>query len=298
MKKISPINSTTVRSFVRLGIQEMQQHVPGWVAWMLRSQFTRTNPVPVPRLGIVERPQHQWEMRAEGGRLRGYSWGASLSIASRVALVSHGWNSNAFRLYPLIESLRQQGFTVVALDHLGHGASTGRHASLPQFARSLRRVARSLPRLDLFVGHSMGGAAGALALSQGMSARAAVLLAPPADVRDYVRRFATAYGLSSEVAALLQEDLELREHVELDQLVPEVMAVGLKIPALVVCDQHDREVPLEASRRYVENWAGAEWLVTEQLGHNRILHDPQVLSRIGEFVSQSLGLDSTASALR
>ena len=288
MKKISLLKSTTVRSVVTQGLQSLQEVAPDWVAWMLKGELSRTRPRAVPRLGICERPQHTWEMRAEGGTLQVYSWGASLSMAPRVALVSHGWNSNAFGLYPLIESLRDQGFTVVSFDHFGHGASSGRHATFPQFARSVHRVARSLPRLDLFVGHSMGGAAGTLALSQGMSARAAVLLAPPADVRDYVRHFALAYGLSPEVTARLQEQLELHERVDLDQLVPEVLASRLSLPALVVCDRQDREVPLEKARRYVQHWAGAEWMETDGLGHNRILKDPQVLERIQEFVRHSL----------
>lgn len=284
MKKISLPNSTTVRSFIAATSGTLQQHAPGLVARVLEFQFLRTRPKAVRRLGFTERPQFTWEVQAEGETLQVYCWGASLEIAGKIALLAHGWNSNAFDLYPLVEVLRSAGYTVVAADQPGHGHSTGRSSSFPQFTRNLERVARLLPHVDLVVGHSMGAAALATAMTRGLPAGKAILLAPPADLRQYIERFATYLGLQSPVQEQLQRRLELREKVDLDQLIPEVVGPRLSAPALIVCDRQDRETGLASAERYAASWPGAELVVTEGLGHNRLLGDSQVHERLLQFV--------------
>jgi pimeloyl-ACP methyl ester carboxylesterase len=284
MKKISLLKSTTVRALWRSGLDGVQNRLPELVARLAETQFTRTRPNPLPQLGITEHPQLTWDLPAEGEILKVYAWGNPES-AQRIALLSHGWNSNAWDLYPVVESLRRAGWTVVAADQVGHGQSSGRHSSFPQFARNLERVWRSLPRVDAFVGHSMGGAAGALAISRGLQPKAAVLLAPPADLRIYVQRFANHFGLSAAVMNTLQTRLEAREKVELKDVVPEAILGHVQVPALIFCDRKDREVGLEAAQRYAQHWAGSRLVVTEGLGHSRILGNPAVLDQLTAFVS-------------
>lgn len=284
MKKISLLKSTTVRALWRSGFEGIQNRLPLLVARLAETQFTRTRPNPVPQLGIMEQPQRTWDLAAEGETLKVYAWGDPES-AQRVALLSHGWNSNAWDLYPVVESLRKAGWTVVAADQPGHGNSTGRHSSFPQFARNLERVWRSLPRVDAFVGHSVGAAAGALAISRGLHPKAAVLLAPPADLRVYVQRFAEYFGLSERVKVTLQTRLEQREKVDLKDVVPEAILGHVQVPALIVCDRKDREVGLEAAERYAQNWSGSRLVVTEGLGHARILGNPAVLDQLTAFLA-------------
>lgn len=283
MKKIWLLKSTTVRALWKTGLDGIQARLPLLVARLAETQFTRTRPNPLPQLGIMEQPQLTWDLSAEGETLKVYAWG-NPQVAERIALLSHGWNSNAWDLYPIVESLRKAGYTVVAADQAGHGNSSGKHSSFPQFARNLERVWRSLPPVDVFVGHSMGGAAGALAISRGLQPGAAVLLAPPADLRVYISRFASALGLSEQVMHTLQTRLETREKVELKDVVPEAILGHVQIPALIFCDRKDREVGLEAAERYARSWSGSKLVVTEGLGHARILGNPAVLDQLVAFV--------------
>ena len=57
------------------------------------------------------------------------------------------------------------------------------------------------------------------------------------------------------------------------------------MPALVVHDRGDREVPFEHGETLARSWPGARLMVTEGLGHRRILRDPEVVRAVVEAVS-------------
>ena len=91
--------------------------------------------------------------------IRGHAWGAGWH-RPRV-LLAHGWAGHGLQLAPFVAPLVDAGFEVMTVDQPAHGASTGRTATLPDFARVLRLVAESFGPLFAVVGHSLGGAAAA-----------------------------------------------------------------------------------------------------------------------------------------
>jgi hypothetical protein len=80
-----------------------------------------------------------------------------------------------------------------------HGESTGRFASLPEFARALGDVAGRVGPIHGLVGPTLGGAAVIMAMRHGVEARRVVLLAPPADVRSFSDRFARSLAIAPTV---------------------------------------------------------------------------------------------------
>lgn len=244
------------------------------IAMLALHRFTRTQPKKLPKLGQTELPQHTWRIKTEGHQVMAYAWG-SLEHPQKLALLAHGWNGCAWQLHPVAEHLRKHGYTVVAFDQIGHGRSTGSHTTFPQFARVLEKVAATLPKsVDLFVGHSMGAAAGALALSRGMRAEEAVLIAPPSDLRNFIKK-----AIPEEIRGTLQTLLERREKVDLSEITADKLARKLTQRGLVIVDQSDRETGLEAARAYA-GWENATLVVTQGLGHNRILQSPELLGHL------------------
>ena len=120
-----------------------------------------------------------------GGELAVWEWGQGPLV-----VLVHGWGSRAARMGALAAALTRRGIRVVAYDGPAHGRSAGRFASLPEFARALGAVGAASGPLHGLVGHSLGGAAVAMALGHGLEARRVVLLAPPADVRIFSDIFA------------------------------------------------------------------------------------------------------------
>lgn len=80
-------------------------------------------------------------------------------------VVSHGLGEHSGRYRRLAVELNRSGFSVYALDHVGHGLSTGRRGHVDDFARYsthlhdfVRLVRRDNPGRPVhLLGHSMGG---------------------------------------------------------------------------------------------------------------------------------------------
>ncbi len=211
-----------------------------------------------------------------------WEWGAG-----PVVLLVHGWGSRAGRFSDLAPALVQAGFHVVAHDGPAHGASPGRRASMPQFARAIRAVAAATAPngLHAIVGHSLGGAAAMLAVAQGVVAHRVALLAAPADVEVFARRFADYLWIPRHTRLLMQRNLEHRFRLRWDDLHLPALARVITARGLVVHDADDIDVPPSEGEAIAAAWASAELMRTQGLAHRGILRDPAVIQRVVRFIA-------------
>jgi pimeloyl-ACP methyl ester carboxylesterase len=179
------------------------------------------------------------------------------------------------------------GFTVVTFDAPGHGASSGRRTSLFEFARALRAIVEAFGPAEAVIAHSLGAAATARALGEGLSVGRVVFIAPPADPVDWTRRFADRWGLAPEVVGAMQARSERRLGVLWSDLNVPRLASALAIPLLVIHDRADHEVPCSDGAAIAGAWPNARLLATHGLGHRRILRDASVVEEAVSFVSGS-----------
>lgn len=218
-----------------------------------------------------------------GGRnIEVYRWGDP--AVQPYVLVVHGWSDYALRFLPLIDALRDAGYAVVTFDQPAHGRSDGDTSTLPEFARCVGAVARHFGRAAAVIGHSMGGAAAAIALRDGLEADRAILIAPPADLADAADRFAAFIGLAPHLRDRFHHALEARASVRFEALEAHRNVPAIDRPALIVHDLFDREVPWSEGERYARYWAASRMLSTHGLGHNRILGDTGVIGAVLDFL--------------
>jgi pimeloyl-ACP methyl ester carboxylesterase len=199
-------------------------------------------------------------------------------------LLVHGWNGRGTQLGGFVAPLVQRGYRVVAFDALGHGDSPGRHQSLPEFARDILAITDELGEIYGVIAHSLGGAATTLAMSQGLRVERAVFVSPPANPEDFLAIFAGALGISNEVRDRVQQRVEARLGMDMVDMRADLLAQSMRTPLLVIHDRDDKEVPIEVGRSIASTWPGAELVVTEGLGHQRILGDEGVLERAVNFI--------------
>ena len=254
---------------------------------------------------IFQRPPHFARTRTRGehraladaaptrfagrrGDVAVWQWGTG----PRVLLV-HGWGGNAARLRNFVAPLIEAGFGVAAFDAPAHGLSRGSFATLPDFIETVGLVARGTGCVAL-VGHSMGGAACALAIKRGLPAAATVLLSPPADPLRYALRFARYLRLPNAAIASMTRTLEEHYGARLEDL--RVTGNGPAVPMLVVHDEGDVRVPIRDGRAIAESWPRARLLPTRGLGHHRILRDPDVVAAGVDFVRGAIPVGRDAAA--
>ncbi len=229
----------------------------------------------------------------EGHRLAAWQWGRGPTV-----LLAHGWGSRAGRMTSLVDPLVSAGFRVVAYDHPAHGESSGRTTNMPELARVMRGMAGEVGPFHAVVGHSMGGAASALAISEGLAVSAAVMIAPPEDMKYFSAVYAGILQLEDEVLDRMNERLVRMVGRQWSDLRAGTIARGQTTPLLVVHDSQDADVPHSHGAAWAREWPGASLHTTSSLGHKDILRNEEVLARVSEFLRENLpGRPSGAVAL-
>jgi pimeloyl-ACP methyl ester carboxylesterase len=229
-----------------------------------------------------------FEVEFDGETLRAWRWGHG-----PVVLLVHGWGGSAGQLRAFVAPLVQAGFSVVAFDAPGHGASTGRWLSLPRFASAIAHVAASVGPLHAVVAHSFGGPASSFAMHRGLQVARAVQIGPPADALAWFRKFSRHLGLPEGVALAAQDRVERRVGIGLGELNAQAIEPFVTRPLLVLHDRQDAEVPWSDGRSIAKASPNAILRTTDSLGHRRILRDPQVIADVVRFVAgEELALDT------
>ena len=229
-----------------------------------------------------------------------------------IVYLLHGWGGWRGQFAPIGRELAARGFRVVLIDAPNHGDSgpgaLGPDTTLlPDFSRALEAVIRRIGPAYAIVGHSLGAAASALALLDGVRAEKAVFIAPPIEPIAFTRTLAGMLGFGDRIRTRMIGIGERRTGIELASLaLPAQLAsradrghgtddadrAGLP-SAIVVHDANDEVVPVAVGRLLAESWPGARFVETTGLGHNRILRDEAVIAAVAEFIEADTEADGS-----
>lgn len=208
-----------------------------------------------------------------------YRWGK----ADRRILLVHGWGGKAAQFFSFVGQLLENSFEVIAFDAPAHGASSGSFASGPAFARVARTITEVSGPFHGIVAHSLGAAASAIALAQGLIAERVVFLAPAAFIEALLEEFVRLRQIPEPVAVELRQRFAARYSAEIVS-VP-IMARDFHTPALIFHDPDDRDIPFSHGEAIAAAWPAAELVAASGVGHWRILRDQTVIERTIAFLN-------------
>ena len=168
---------------------------------------------------------------------------------------------------------------------IGHGASSSRFSSMVEFRDSLRAVAGHFGEPHAIVGHSLGGAASALVVSEGLHTNRLVLIAASAHPSRYLGNFLDWLEFPHHLRARVVEHFEKTLGFAWDRLDIEAIGPLVNVPALVIHDRADREVPYSEGADAARLIPNAQLVTVESCGHRRILRDDGVVEQIAVFLA-------------
>lgn len=285
MAKNSTIGRTVLMGSLRVSFAAANAISPRLAAAGAARLFLRTRRYP---LTERERGYLQGARRSviasDQGPLAIWEWGVEGKPA--VALL-HGWEGRCSQLGAFAAPLVAAGFRVVGVDAVGHGESPGRDSSLVAIAAALRALANHHGPFAGVIAHSAGTVAAIYALANGVRTDRLVCVAPGVDLDGYARDFSRLFGLSPEASRRMRRRIERKIGVSWDELDPRRAAADRRVPLLVVHDRADRETPIAGGEALVRAWPGARLMVTEGLGHRRILANEEVLTAATGFLSEA-----------
>jgi len=125
----------------------------------------------------------------------------------------------------------------------------------------------------------------ARALATGLSTNKVVCISPPADTDFLIESFCKTLKVPNATRAAFIKRFELRFGDDARSLIStEFNARVLAIPALIIHDKDDKEVPCQEGERLSKAWQGSRFELTEGLGHRRILRNKAVVNMAVDFL--------------
>lgn len=280
---------TLIPRLVGRGLNTASRFSPrlaGAVAFALMAYPGRRAPVRNTERAVHEQARRE-TVPVAGRRVAVYRWGEG----ARPVLLLHGWGLRASRFASLVPALTAAGFSPVAFDAPGHGRSPGRSTHVPEYVGLAGELAQRYGPVEAVVGHSLGGLAALLAAQGPVAAKRLVTIGSPAGFGHFPGAFAGYLGVGAEVRRQLRERLDSFLAAQppapsyADPLSVDWQPSPLPLPMLLVHDADDPVVAVEHAHRLARLLGGdARLLLTERLGHHRVLADPQVVSEVVEFL--------------
>jgi pimeloyl-ACP methyl ester carboxylesterase len=235
-------------------------------------------------------------VRVDGLSLRAWRFGRGPQV-----LVQHGWGGRTAQMSAIIRAIVDRGYSVLAVDAPGHGASGWRsRSSIPAFAQAIEALLQRHGPVFATVAHSLGAPAVARVSARRGIGRL-ILIAPLSKPRSFYRRLMRWVGLDATSLGLRQSLDEARVGLPFARLDLREN-LGARADALIIHDRGDRRVPHEGSAELASALPGVSLRTTEGLGHNRILSDAAVVSHVLGAIESSpgprVGADAATSQIR
>lgn len=202
----------------------------------------------------------------------------------RVLLV-HGWCSRGSHLMSFVQPLLSAGFSVALFDAAGHGDSGGEASSMIHAGRAAIGVAELLGNIHGVISHSGGSTAALWAFANGLIVDKSVHFCGPVSMKRIVNEIAIAHGLDYQQTRTFQKWVEAFTGVGLDSADLPNFATALTHPGLIVHDSTDRVVNFSEAKILHSVWTNSRLVITEGLGHRRILSDPYTVTTAVEFIA-------------
>lgn len=206
--------------------------------------------------------------------------------AQKKILFVHGWAGRGTQLYKIAENFVDKGCMAISFDATAHGDSDGKTSAMTEFIPAILAIDKQYGPFEFAVGHSLGGMALLNAVKQGFSVKRIALLGSGDSIIDICHLFVEKLELKPKVADLLKVNMDNLLGYDVEMLSANVAAKSVKIPTLVIHDTNDDEVPVSCAHAIRQSLEKGEVLITDGLGHRRILTDSKVIENILVFFSK------------
>jgi pimeloyl-ACP methyl ester carboxylesterase len=210
-----------------------------------------------------------------------YQYGQS---AKKILLV-HGWSGRGTQLVKFADALVKSGYSTISFDAPAHGKSPGNSTIMTEFIASILEIDKQFGPFEAAIGHSLGGMALLNAIKKGFKIDRLTTIGSGDKVKDILDDFVAKLELKSEYSLHLQQHFENKYKEPMENYSAYLAAKEIKIPVLVIHDENDYEVPVEASIHIHDHLKNGELLITQHLGHRKILGNPFVIEKTIEFIT-------------
>ena len=203
----------------------------------------------------------------------------------RKILLSHGWSGRGTQLAKIADALLESGYATVSFDAPAHGKSPGKTTLMPEFIETILQLEKDFGPFEAAIGHSLGGMSLLNAVRLGFRTKRLVTIGSGDIIQDIIDDFIEKLGLKADIGNRMRQHFEAKFGQTMDQYSAYLAAKQTEIPVLVIHDKNDDEVPVKCAYHIHENLPEGKLILTEGLGHRKILGNDAVIRAAVNFVN-------------
>ncbi|MDJ0882325.1 MAG: alpha/beta fold hydrolase [Gammaproteobacteria bacterium] len=235
---------------------------------MPRHSDTQTSRVPK---GI-----EQMGIKSQQGDIHAYKTGRGPLV-----LLVHGWGGGAHQFFPLMLGLAQCGFTALSFDHMGHGLSEKKAATLKQFILTTNHLldfaTRKSPEgLYAIIAHSTGCVAVANGIEKLVREKPLFLIAPVFNYPQHYRNVLKKLKLGSKLESHYLEEFKKNYKSQYQKYELATKLEKYADLTVIAHDKNDNENSAEDSIQFCATHPLTRLLITTDYDHLRIINSESV----------------------
>lgn len=209
-----------------------------------------------------------------------YHYGES----QKKVLLVHGWSGRGTQLHSIADKLLKNGYSTISFDAPAHGKSPGKSSDMTEFIASILELEKKYGPFEFAIGHSLGAMSVLNSIKRGLNVKKAVLIGSGDIIKDIMDDFANKLGMNNATGNLMIRLFEKKFGQTINSYSAYIAAQDVSVPILMFHDEDDADVPVSAAHHIHKHLANSELVITQGLGHRKILGDSKVIKKIIQFL--------------
>lgn len=210
-----------------------------------------------------------------------YTYGYS----KKKVLLVHGWAGRGTQLYSIADKILENKMMVISFDGPAHGLSLGSESSLMEFIICIQQLEKEHGPFDAAIGHSFGGMALLNAVSEGLKLNNIVVIGTDNSINEIMKSTVEKFSLKPIIAQKLIALANKRLNFNVENYASQNVAKNVDVPTLVIHDSEDKYVDVSNAFAIRHSLRKGELIMTNGLGHHKILKDSGTNQRIIDFIT-------------
>ena len=199
-------------------------------------------------------------------------------------MLVHGWSGRGTQLHSIAEKLLKNGYSTISFDAPAHGKSPGKTSDMTEFIACILELQKQYGPFTYAVGHSLGGMSVLNAIKRGLNVDKVVIIGSGDVIKDIMDDFTKQLGMNIDTGNLMIKLFEKKFGETINTYSAYIAAKEVTVPVLVIHDENDTDVPATAAHHIHKHLENGELVITQGLGHRKILGDSKVIKKIIQFL--------------
>ena len=199
-------------------------------------------------------------------------------------LLVHGWAGRGTQLYDIADNILENRMMVISFDAPAHGLSSSNTTNLPECVAAINYINEIYGPFEVGIGHSFGGIALMAVIAKNPFLKKIVVIGIDYSISTVIDNFVKKLNLKPKVATKVKKNISAVYNENIEAVSPCETVKKSTIPTLIIHDTQDMDVDVSNAYKIRQKTLNGELLITNGLGHRRILRSKKVIQRIIDFI--------------